>query len=750
MMLDYLRAVYGAAQGHAVVATGSGQYVTEKGKYAHQSWTETAFVWPSEADRLVRALGQASAAGDDAYVCPYLMHGKSRAKGAAVERSKVHADLDGTAVPLDRLDDLGAYAVSSGTPGHAHVYVDLEGSVPAHWHEVLCRGLGAFLGDADAKVSDNDVLRPPGTLNHKPAAFGYGGPAPVEWLRTPTGRRWQPQELASVLGVVLPAVDAPRTVSGAVTGPAAVVETVDPAGLPDRVLDTLAEVTGDRSADTMRVVGACHDAGLTLAQARGVVALRADLTERLAERRDDDVLTCWLKATDSRATRQADDAWLAGLPRADAPNTADPIAQGIRETDTPDEDHDARVRRLFPRLDWHALWADDSAEEWIHEPLLPARRLVTIYSPPKVGKSLLVLELAVCIARGDAFLGYEPDRGRRVLYVDFENDPRGDVRTRLQAMGYGPDDLANLDYLSFPTMAALDSERGGIELLAAVAAYASEVVVIDTVSRAVAGEENANDTWLALYRHTGLKLKQAGVAMLRLDHTGKDEDRGTRGGSAKSGDVDAIWRLTRVTDDRFRLDLTDSRMAVDTKSLVITRHTTPRLHHSVEGWAAITDRDAKVRNLIELADTNDLPADANRDSIRSLAQSRGIKARNDVLSEVVKRRKVVPDPRGQHTPPELSPTTGDNTGPEPDSEHENAVPNHRGQPGTASIGPTVPVPPSIGGDSGTAGPQATNKAPDDRPPCSSCGKPMGRADTPLGVCIQCRRIDAANAKAVAS
>ena len=55
--------------------------------------------------------------------------------------------------------------------------------------------------------------------------------------------------------------------------------------------------------------------------------------------------------------------------------------------------------------------------------------------------------------------------------------------------------------------------------------------------------------------------------MVRLDHTGKDETKGQRGGSAKSGDVDAIWRLSRVTEVRFRLECTNSRLQITTKSL---------------------------------------------------------------------------------------------------------------------------------------------------------------------------------------
>lgn len=266
----------------------------------------------------------------------------------------------------------------------------------------------------------------------------------------------------------------------------------------------------------------------------------------------------------------------------------------------PDETPGQAIRRLFPILDWEALWDDDSEEEWIVEPILPVRRLVALYSAPKVGKSLLMLELAVAVATGREVLGRTPDRPRRVLYVDFENDPRADVRERLQAMGCKPADLENLAYLSFPTLAALDSERGGLELMAVIGEYACEVVMIDTVSRAVKGEENENDTWLDFYRHTGLKLKQSEISLIRLDHSGKDETKGQRGGSAKVGDVDAVWRLSRVSDDVFSLDCEANRMPIHEKRLVVTRHTEPLLRHTVATNAVRTAGEAAVAQADEV------------------------------------------------------------------------------------------------------------------------------------------------------
>jgi hypothetical protein len=324
----------------------------------------------------------------------------------------------------------------------------------------------------------------------------------------------------------------------------------------------------------------------------------------------------------------------------DTPADADPATI----TDT--------VREKLPILNWYDLWADTSTEEWIIEPLIPARRLIALFSPPKIGKSLLMLELAVHIAQGGRALGYTLDRPRRVLYIDFENDPRGDIRERLQAMHQKPDQLDNLCYLSYPSLAFLDTEKGALELLAAVNTYQCEVVIIDTISRAVGGEENENDTWLNFYRHTGLRAKQAGLTILRLDHTGKDETKGMRGGSAKYGDVDVVWKMSRLTEDTFRLECTDHRLPVIEKTLIIRRQDGP-LRHVVEPRGMSATWEIKVEACIKAMDDAGLPKDAGRDAAADVVRDAGITVRNEVLAEAVRRRKLrlmplssVPDDHG--------------------------------------------------------------------------------------------------------
>ncbi|WP_154794717.1 bifunctional DNA primase/polymerase [Occultella kanbiaonis] len=323
----------------------------------------------------------------------------------------------------------------------------------------------------------------------------------------------------------------------------------------------------------------------------------------------------------------------------------------------------AGVPGVVPAVDWAALWADRTEEEWIVEPILPARRLVALYSPPKMGKSLLMLELAASVAAGRYVLGATPDRPRPVLYVDFENDPKSDVRPRLQAMGFAPESLGQLHYLSFPAMNYLDSAAGAEQLMANVRHYGAEVVVIDTVSRAVGGEENENDTWLSFYRHTGLALKQARVACIRLDHTGKDETKGQRGGSAKSGDVDAVWRLSEVVkDETYRLTCEANRMPVAEKVLTIRRLTEP-LRHDVQVGGNYAAFEAKVAEAIRALDAADVDLSLGRDKARvalSVHFGEDYRVRNDVLSKALdKRRGPVPDSRGQVPSTDLSPSTGD-------------------------------------------------------------------------------------------
>lgn len=300
------------------------------------------------------------------------------------------------------------------------------------------------------------------------------------------------------------------------------------------------------------------------------------------------------------------------------------------------------VDQAWPEVDWLAAWEEENEEEWLLEPLIPARRLVALYSPPKVGKSLLSLEIAAALATGRDVLGFRPKRQLRVLYVDFENDVRGDVIPRLKAYGYGPEELVGwLRYQSFPSLHALDTPAGGEELLALAQEREAELVIIDTISRAISGEENANDTWLSFYRNTGAKLKAAGIACLRLDHSGKDVERGMRGGSAKYSDVDAVWQLSEVEPERtFKLLCTDNRFPIAEKELIVRRMTVPKLLHRVDPEGTFGVYRDKLKATVAALDQLQVPDEASNRAARDALVEAGQSASNTVLAAAVKLRQA--------------------------------------------------------------------------------------------------------------
>jgi hypothetical protein len=273
------------------------------------------------------------------------------------------------------------------------------------------------------------------------------------------------------------------------------------------------------------------------------------------------------------------------------------------------------------------------------EPLIPARRLVALFSPAKAGKSLLMLELAAAISLGTPVLGQQLDRARRVLYVDFENDVHGDVVPRLRAMGYDdPELLSELKYLSFPGLPYLDNPMGGLVLTDHCDKHAIEVVVIDTISRAVQGEENDNDTWLGFYKHTGVALKRRGIATIRLDHTGKDLAKGMRGGSAKYSDVDAAWQLTAVTDTTLRLECVANRLPITDKLVTLDRESDPLRHvRSMRGMGEVWAE--QERALIDHLDQLGVARTAGRPTCEDALRAANISWHNDRLIEAVRRRK---------------------------------------------------------------------------------------------------------------
>jgi replicative DNA helicase len=218
-----------------------------------------------------------------------------------------------------------------------------------------------------------------------------------------------PNDLARQLGVTLPSaeVNGKPQLCNALQSSTTSPDEVDLAAHPD-VQAALDRVTGDRSSDTHRVVAACFDDCLDLAQTRAVVASRDDLAARLAKRPDDDVQTIWNKVVDdrqhqvlvtgSRTTRSAAPAPAAG-PTYDT-STWQFIDGATFILDIPD---------TIP-----ALWGDGNDVLW------PEGESLMIAGPPGLGKTTLcnqVLRAQLGLGDGTVLGLPVPPRLGKILYL---------------------------------------------------------------------------------------------------------------------------------------------------------------------------------------------------------------------------------------------------------------------------------------------------------------------------------------------
>jgi hypothetical protein len=217
---------------------------------------------------------------------------------------------------------------------------------------------------------------------------------------------------------------------------------------------------------------------------------------------------------------------------------------------------------LTQRISWPSFWTDTVAgADWVAEPVLPKGRMTVFYAPAKQGKSEVALAAALAVATGGPIFGQRNDAGPRdVLYLDYEMTP-ADLFDRLEQFGADDTtDLSHLHYFSVPSMPPLDTPRGAGTVAELAKRVGAELVVIDTLGRAVEGEENDNDTYRDFARLTGNALKAIGVTVLRTDHAGKEAERGQRGASAKNDDADVVFRVERRDPDGWQLKRTHTRI----------------------------------------------------------------------------------------------------------------------------------------------------------------------------------------------
>lgn len=201
-------------------------------------------------------------------------------------------------------------------------------------------------------------------------------------------------------------------------------------------------------------------------------------------------------------------------------------------------------------------WRDRSPKKekapWLVADLIPAGQCFLIYGPPKTGKTLLALELALCIATGRPWQGRPTVQGK-VFYILGEGGPEFESRVEawLAALPNGERDAARK---------ALDSNLAwrdaGVALNnpAAVAEFIEteldgdeSLVVADCLLRCFEGDTSNGAAMSAFVKGIDA-LRDSGSAVLILHHAGKDLGRGSLGSVGLPAAVDGIARFIKRAD----------------------------------------------------------------------------------------------------------------------------------------------------------------------------------------------------------
>ena len=192
--------------GYLQVARGVGGYFTDSGRYEFKRRTGARSISQPHRAAVTRSNGWPSTQRTTTSIALRTSTTtRQRAKGNAARIEVAHTDVDGGLDPYDEVIDRGnGIIVASGTDDHAQVFIPLADEVTTEQHEILCRGLVKRFDGDKGKISDNDLLRPAGTINHKGRARG-GASVLVDFIREPqpNARKLKARVLAAELGVDL-------------------------------------------------------------------------------------------------------------------------------------------------------------------------------------------------------------------------------------------------------------------------------------------------------------------------------------------------------------------------------------------------------------------------------------------------------------------------------------------------------------------------------------------------------------------
>jgi DNA-binding transcriptional ArsR family regulator len=186
---------------------------------------------------------------------------------------------------------------------------------------------------------------------------------------------------------------------------------------------------------------------------------------------------------------------------------------------------------------------------WAIPGLLPVG-LCILGGRPKVGKSWLALQIAQAIATGGRVLGRKVQPGA-VLYLALEDSPRR-LKNRMTLQGWTASHAGDADFMTLGEFLQQIGDLGGAgvsSLISQIRARKYRLIVIDTLSRSIRGDQNDPDMMTSALSPLQAVALECNAVIIVIDHHRKmslgetDPILDNSGSIGKTGTADTIWGL---------------------------------------------------------------------------------------------------------------------------------------------------------------------------------------------------------------
>lgn len=250
-------------------------------------------------------------------------------------------------------------------------------------------------------------------------------------------------------------------------------------------------------------------------------------------------------ALDRRGNRESAKEWLWKYTLAKVLADSQNIVNLFDDLSPLESKERAPVGRGLRFISGGELIRDIPPVEWLIQQYIEANTLGIMFGEPGVGKSFIALDMACCIATGEAWQGLPVKQGP-VFYIAGEG--HAGIRRRLKAWSVHRGVVPENVMISSTAVALTDGEavQNVIQTIKAMTKKYGKpaLIVVDTLARNFGGrDENSNQDMGLFVQHMDQLKHELQTTVLIVHHSGQGNKDRARGASALKGAVDIEHRV---------------------------------------------------------------------------------------------------------------------------------------------------------------------------------------------------------------